>query len=327
MDTEDIADLLSGPISRPNLERILRADGVLQQRLFRAARETRHTHGGDRVLLRGVIEISNYCQRSCDYCAMRPENKVLSRYRLPAETIVETASRIKNQAEIGTVFLQSGQDPHSDPILERVIPKIKSRTNQNILLNIGEKPKELYRKLKQLGADSVILKFETSDHALYEAIAHSSLEKRLECLRSIKELGYQIGTGNIIGLPGQTIDTMVDDILLAREIAPDFVSSSPFIPNQNTPLQDMPFGDLNLTLNTIAILRVLLPDALIPSVSALEKIHEGGQVMGLNAGANVLTINFTPEESRKKYAIYSKQRFVVRLDHAMRTIEQAGLQV
>ncbi len=327
MDTEYIADILSGPITRRKLVRLLKADGVLQQRLFRAARECRRTHGGDRVLLRGVIEISNYCQRSCDYCAMRPDNKVLSRYRLSAETIVETAAKIKNQAEIGTVFLQSGQDPHSDPILELAIPEIKNRTNQSVLLNIGEKPKELYRKLAQLGADSAILKFETSDHTLYESIAHSSLEKRLECLRLIQELGYRVGTGNIVGLPGQTIDTLVDDIFLAREIGPDFVSSSPFIPNQNTPLQDMPHGDLNFTLNTIAILRILLPDALIPSVSALEKIHEGGQVMGLNAGANVLTINFTPEESRKKYAIYSMQRFVVSLDHAMRTVEQTGLQV
>lgn len=326
MDTEYIAGLLSTPITRSSVTQLLKAEGILQQQMFRAARESRNAHQGDRVMLRGVIEMSNYCQRSCDYCAMRPNNKELSRYRLSADTILEITAKIK-KADIDTVFFQSGQDRHSDPVLRIVIPEVKRQTGQNVLLNIGEKPKELYAELAELGADSAILKFETSDAALYENIAHSPLEKRLECIRSIKDLGYRIGTGNIVGLPGQTMDTLVDDIFLAREIGPDFVSTAPFIPNQNTPLEDIAYGDLNLTLNTMAILRILFPNALIPAVSALEKIHEGGQVMGLNAGANVVTINFTPEESRKKYAIYSEQRFVVSLEHAMRTVEQAGLQV
>ena len=137
----------------------------------------------------------------------------------------------------------------------------------------------------------------------------------------------KLGTGNIIGLPGQTLDTLVEDILLAREMQPDFVSSSPFIPNENTPLEHLGMGDLQLTLNSIAICRLLFPNALIPAVSALEKICKGGQMMGLKAGANVLTINFTPKDFRDKYAIYSKERFVVSLDHARATISGAGLRV
>jgi biotin synthase len=326
MDAEPVADLLSGQVTRPVLAQLLRSRGPAQERLFAAAREQRRAHGQDRVRLRGVIEVSNYCQKHCDYCAMRPDNPALSRYRLEEQVILDTAVRIAG-AGIGTVFLQSGQDRHCDAILRAVIPRIREQAGQSVLLNIGEKSRDLYAELFALGADSVILKFETSDPDLYQTIAHSSLQRRLDCIGGLQETGYRVGTGNIIGLPGQHFETLIDDILLARRIGPDFVSSSPFIPNQNTPLQDAPYGDLDLTLNTIAIFRLLFPKALIPSVSALEKIQAGGQVMGLNAGANVVTINFTPEESRRKYAIYSEQRFVVSLEHARRTVERAGLAV
>jgi biotin synthase len=319
-----VISLLSKPINRSNFFRLLKAEGELQQELFEVARETRHAHGGDNVLLRGVIEISNYCQKNCCYCGMRPGNKALSRYRLSPDVILETAVKIK-QANIGMVFLQSGQDPKCDPILQQVIPKIKGQVNQDILLNVGEKIKNVYQEYFELGADSFILKFETSDHSLYEKITNSSLTHRLQCISWLKEIGFRVGTGNIVGLPGQTVDTLFDDLLLALEINPDFVSSSPFIPNQNTPFEDLPYGNLDITLNTMAILRVLLPDALIPSVSALEKIRKGGQLMGLNAGANVITINFTPEEAREKYAIYSQNRFVVGLSHAKKIIKQARL--
>ena len=137
----------------------------------------------------------------------------------------------------------------------------------------------------------------------------------------------KLGTGNIVGLPGQTLDHLVDDIEFACELGPDFVSSAPFIPNENTPFQDGGFGDVNLTVNTMAIWRIMLGDPLIPTVSALEKIQRGGQLMGLNAGANVITINFTPETWRKKYGIYSKERFVVSANHAFDLIERAGLRV
>lgn len=325
MTSYSVLDLLAEPLDAANLRRLLTASGDLQQALFDQARQRRDAHVGPAVTLRGVIEISNYCQKTCDYCAMRPLNKSLTRYRLPDETILAISADIK-AAGIGTVFLQSGQDRKCDDILERVIPQIKNGLGQNLLLNVGEKPKEEYRKYRELGADSFILKFETSDPALYEAVAHSPLAKRLECIGWLQELGFRVGTGNIIGLPGQTLDTLAGDIQLAARIKPDFVSSSPFIPNQNTPYEQVPNGSLPITLNSIAICRILFPNALIPSVSALEKIEAGGQARGLDAGANVLTINFTPPESREKFAIYSQQRFVVSLEHALKTVDQAGLQ-
>jgi biotin synthase len=247
------------------------------------------------------------------------------RYRMPVDTILAITEEIVAEG-ISTVFLQSGQDPKSDAIVYEAIPRIRT-LGVNVLLNLGEKSRETYARYVAAGADSYILKFETSDPDLYEKIVGTPLAKRLECARWIQEVGMKLGTGNIIGLPGQTLDTLAEDILLAQEMQPNFVSSSPFIPNENTPLERLNMGDLQLTLNSIAICRLLFPNALIPAVSALEKICKGGQLLGLQAGANVLTINFTPKDFRDKYAIYSKERFVVSLDHARATISGASLQI
>ncbi len=315
-----------GQLTKTEVMMLLQSTGALQQQLFRQAREVRRQAQGDRMVLRGVIEISNYCQKNCDYCAMRITNRELNRYRLSAEQILAIAAQIK-KAQIPIIFLQGGQDPQCEPILAEVIPEIKKQFNLEVLLCLGEKSREVYQKYAQWGADSYILKFETSDTSLYQGIAHTPLQRRVKCLQWLREAGLKIGTGNIVGLPQQTLDTLVEDIFLALQISPDFVSSSPFIPNQDTPFEGLGYGDLNLTLNTLAIYRILMPHCLIPSVSALEKIQKGGQLMGLNAGANIITINFTPPQCREKYAIYSKQRFVVSLDHALKTIEDAGLKV
>lgn len=309
-----------------DITELLQLEGEIQQQLFERAREVRRLHGGDEVMLRGVIEISNYCQKNCDYCAMRASNKGLERYRFSAEEILSIAQEIKKTNIISTIFLQSGQDPLCDPILEEVIPEIK-KLNLNILLCLGERPKELYLKFAELGADSYILKFETSDPDLYKEIAYTPLEKRVQCINWLQEAGFKVGTGNIVGLPKQTLNTLVEDILLAIKLQPDFVSSSPFIPNQDTPLEKLPYGNLNYTLNTMAIYRLALPSALIPTVSALEKIHKGGQLMGLNAGANVLTINFTPTIYQSKFRIYSDKRFIVSIEHVLKIIEEAGLRI
>lgn len=313
-------------LTNSELLELLTAEGELQQWLWQKARETRQTHLENQAVVRGVIEISNYCQKNCDYCAIRAVNTQIERYRFTAEEILAIAQQIA-EAHIPIVFLQAGQDPQCDPILEEVIPEIKRRFNVNILLCLGERPKAVYERFAELGANSYILKFESSNPELYKQIAHTSLEKRLQCARWIQEAGLKLGTGNIVGLPHQTLDMLVDDIRLALEINPDFVSSSPFIPNQNTPLESLPYGNLNYTLNTMAIYRIALKTPLIPTVSALEKIQPGGQLMGFNAGANVITINFTPQDFQEKYLIYSQKRFVVRLNHALETLHQAGLKV
>jgi biotin synthase len=313
-------------LGHQQLSRLLNSTGDVQQELFDQARAVRRQYLGDEIKLRGVIEISNICQKNCDYCAMRRSNRSLKRFRLDAETIIAITRSI---AEVGitTIFLQAGQDPHCDQILEKVIPAITNDLGAEVLLNVGERSKETYERFAELGATSFILKFETSDAAGYENIVHGPLDTRIQCMKWIRDAGMKIGTGNIIGLPHQSMESLTSDIQLAFKFKPDFVSVAPFIPNQGTPLEDQPFGDINLTLNTMAILRIGLKKALIPSVSALEYIRIGGQLMGLNAGADVLTINFTPLSFRVHYNIYARDRFVVTLRHAINTAKTAGLKV
>jgi len=304
---------------------LLTADGEEQQALFQWARDVRREYCGNEVLLRGVIEISNSCQKSCDYCAMRSTNKELDRYALSPDKILSLAQDIKD-AGIRVVFLQGGQNPQIDLTIEEVVPVIKNEMSMDILLCLGERPKEVYEKFARLGVDSYILKYETSDSSLYREIAHGPLEKRLQAISSIQAAGLKRGTGNIIGLPNQTMRSLYEDILLGIEIKPDFISSSPFIPNAHTPLENHSHGSVSLTLNTMAIYRIILKTPLIPSVSALESLNKGGQKIGFDAGANVMTINFTPKDRQSLYKIYSDRRFVVSLEHAFRTIESAGMQ-
>jgi len=308
---------------RDEIERLLLARGPEQQALFAEARKAR---GGNRLVIRGVIEISNACVKGCEYCAMRRQNAKLDRYTLSPEDVMKAAYAIVG-AGIPTVFLQGGQDPVCDILLEQVIPKIAYAAHSDVLLCVGEKDKKQYEFYKALGASSYILKFESSNEALYQSLTGTLLSDRLACIDSLKAAGLKVGTGSIVGLPGQGVTDVVNDILLAAGLKPDFVSVSPFIANKNTPLENKPNGDMDLTLNAIAILRILLPQALIPTVSALEYVHPGGQAAGLNAGANVITVNFTPSPRRDQYSIYTNDRFVVSLEHARKTAEDAHMEL
>lgn len=311
-------------VNGSDLRQLLLSQGDEQQELFRVAREARRAAGADDVTLRGVIELTNYCQKRCDYCSMQATNRELRRYRMTAPDVLEIAGRIKD-CGIGIAFLQGGQDPADDEVLEEVIPAIKRQLGMEVLLCVGERPLRTYQRFAELGADSFILKFEISNEQLHRDVIHSSLARRLECFENIRLAGMRVGTGNITGLPGQTLEHLVEDILLGTRLRPDFISTSPLIPNEHTPFEDAPMGDINLTLNIIAIWRILLQTPLIPTVSALEKVRTDGQLDGLNAGANVMTINFTPPEWRGLFSIYSRDRFVVSYQHALRTIERAGL--
>ncbi|MFA6572361.1 MAG: [FeFe] hydrogenase H-cluster radical SAM maturase HydE [Bacteroidota bacterium] len=325
MTNKIIENLKFGKINKSEIVQLLKARGSLQKELFEQAKQTRQEFFGNKVFVRGVIEISNYCRKNCDYCAIRYSNKKLERYRLTPEEIFSVAKQI-NALGIQTLFIQSGEDPNTDKIVEEVLPKIKQELKiNNIILCLGNRSKEQYKKFKELGANAYILKFETSDSILFQKIRHEPLEQRLQCLKWLKELGFEVGTGNITGLPEQTIESIAEDVLLAKKLNTEFVSTAPFVPNENTPLKKEPHGDFDLTLNTLAIWRIMLKNVLIPTVSALEKIKKGGQILGFNAGANVITVNFTPSQYRKKYLIYSKKRFVVTLNHALKTIKSAGL--
>lgn len=311
---------------KKQLQTMLNARGELQERLFENARQVRQKSGMNFCLLRGVIEITNYCQKNCSYCAMRAAHRSIHRYRMSLDEILDVAERIVKTG-ITVVFLQGGQDPKMDPVVAEAISEIKKRYGCSIILCLGEKKPETYEMFYSAGADAYILKFETSDPLLYRSVIHADPEKRLQCIRQLRQIGYKVGVGNIIGLPDQTMDSLGEDILLSMKMDPDFVSCAPFIPNQGVPFEQMPYGDVDTALNWMAICRILLEKCLIPSVSALEKIQKGAQFKGLNAGANVMTINFTPPRYRENYSIYSKERFVVSIDHALKTAERAGLKV
>lgn len=320
-----IEKLKAEKISKTEIIYLLKARKNVQKHLFEQAQEIRQKFFENKVFVRGVIEISNYCRMNCNYCAMRYSNKELQRYRLGSEEIFSLAKQIKD-LNIKTLFLQSGEDTYIDGMIEKVLTKIKKELKINeIILGLGNRSRNQYKRFKDAGADAYILKFETSDSKFFKSLRSEPLGKRLYCLNQLKELGFKIGAGNITGLPGQKIKTIVGDILLAKRLNTDFVSTAPFIPNENTVYENESPGNLDLALNTIAILRILLKKVSIPTVSAFEKIEKGGQLRGLEAGANVITVNFTPPQIRKKYAIYSKDRFVVSMKHAFGTIRECGL--
>ena len=325
---ESAPHLSPGSWNRATLSSSLRARGDQQQKLFAAARQARRIAYGDRVVVRGLMEVTNLCRVNCEFCPMRRDNtRRNSLFELSEEQILETAAQIK-AAGINIVFLQAGEIRKTTPIVGNAIPKIRSifEGAVEVLLCLGNKEEEEYLFLKRQGATSYILKHETSDPELNEKMRHSSFADRIEGLRTLVRLGYKVGTGAIVGLPGQTVESLADDLLLAREIGVHMVSASPFIPAPDTPLAHHPPGDVNVTLNFIALARLMNPDWLIPSVSALESRQSGAQSAGLAAGANVLTVNFTPVNERGNYLIYGKDRFVVRNDHVNDIVAKAGME-
>lgn len=312
-------------MSKREILTLLGARGAEQEALFARAREAQIAAWGRSVLLRGVIELTSYCRKDCGYCAMRVSNRDLTRYRLTLEEALQAARSVAAYG-IRILLLQGGEDVQSDRMLEQLIPCVKEELGLFIILNVGERRRERFARFRELGADAFIMKFESADAALYERATRSRLEDRLRNLGWLKELGFVVGTGSIVGLPGQSLENVAEDLLLAARLQPEFVSTAPFIPNAGTPWESAPPGNVQTALNFIAISRLLLPQATIPAVSALEKLLVGGQALGLQAGANVLTVNFTPPRQRERYPIYSDRRFVVSLDHATQAVERAGLQ-
>lgn len=311
------------------MKRLLLARGQEQEELFAESRKMRDRHWGPAVVLRGVIELTNVCRVNCDYCPMRRDNvRENDTYFLTSDEIVDIARVIKDSG-IDVVLLQGGETPSVLPTLEDAIPRIRQLFDDRveILLNIGNLRRSQYERLWALGGTSYILKHETSDPDLHLRIRHESLEARLRCMRDLQEVGFKVGTGLISSLPGQTLDSIIDDIELAGELSVDMCSVSPFIPAPNTPMSLSPIGDNELALNVIACLRLRYPHLLIPSVSALERVGGGGQSRGLDAGANVMTVNFSSAGDQERYLIYGKDRFVVTLDHVRSLVRSSGLEL
>jgi len=282
-----------------------------QQKLFDRADEVRSIYCGDEVHLRGIIEFSNYCEQNCLYCGLRKDNDKLTRYRMTPEEIIETAHVISNLG-IYTIVLQSGEDNYfNTDRIAYIIYQIKQDTNAAITLSLGERGFDEYRTWKIAGADRYLLKHETANSKLYSTYHNKQkLEDRLSHLRFLKTIGYQIGSGNMIGLPMQSVEDVADDILLCKEFDLDMASFSPFISSPSTPYQNKSDGDVDLTLRTMAAARIVLKKVHIPATTALATLDEDGRIKGLNAGANVVMPDLTPSPYREQYQIYPNKRCI-----------------
>jgi len=274
------------------------------EELYRQADRVRHDTLGDDVHLRGLIEFSNICRNRCLYCGINRDNKRVSRYRMSDEELVTTARRAANLG-FQTIVLQSGEDMHYDQSrLCRIIEQIK-QMDVAITLSIGERDYADYAAFRNAGADRYLLRIETTDRDLYHRLNPGmSWQQRHECLLMIKELGYEVGSGIMVGLPGQTAESIADDLLYLKELGIDMAGIGPFIPHPDTPLAHEQGGTLEQALRTMAIMRLLMPDINIPATTAMESLHPQGRIMALRAGANVVMPNVTEGEYRRLYELY-----------------------
>jgi biotin synthase len=296
-----------------DIEAVLRmADLDALDLLFDFADSVRHQFVGDGVLLRGIVEFSNVCRNMCEYCGLNRGNSRLQRYRLTREEILAAAENVR-AAGIKTVVLQSGEEDNLDADwLREIIERIKSSLDVAVTLCVGERSREEYQAWREAGADRYLLKIETSDPGLYGQLHPGmSFENRRKCLQDLVELGYQTGSGNLVGLKGQTLGHLAGDVRFFKLGNFNMISVSPFIPHPQTPLAAEPAGDLLMTLKMTALARIVGRNAHIPATTALGSLHgRDERPKALAAGANVLMPNFTPAPYRRHYEIYPNKRCV-----------------
>lgn len=270
----------------------------------------RKKYYGNSVFTRGLIEISNICKNDCIYCGIRRSNKSCERYRLTPEDIIGCADE---GYELGfrTFVMQGGEDAFfSDNVLCDIITEIKGRhPDCAITLSLGERSYESYKCLYDCGADRYLLRHETADKEHYEKLHPSdmSFDNRMSCLKSLKEIGYQVGCGFMVGSPFQTNETLAKDLKFIEEFSPDMCGIGPFIPHHATPFCDKPAGTLELTLYCLSIIRLIKPNILLPATTALGTIADNGRELGILSGANVVMPNLSPVRERKKYELYDNK--------------------
>ncbi len=283
---------------------VLLSDNSINDILYKAADSVRKEFVGDEVHLRGLIEFSNICKCSCKYCGLRKDNSKLERYRLSKEEIINFAKKASKYG-YKTVVLQSGEDAYfSAEIIENIIKEIK-KFDLAVTLSMGEKSFQEYKIYKNAGADRYLIRIETTDKNLYEQMhPNMSFENRLRCLDDLKKLNYEVGSGCLVGLPNQSIDSLADDILFFKKIDADMIGIGPFIPNPNTPLSEARGGSFELALKVMSITRLLMPTINIPATTAMETLNPNGRIIALQSGANVVMPNVTEGDYRRKYEIY-----------------------
>ena len=283
---------------------------ALREELFRRARRRSIEHFGKRIYVRGLIEISNYCRQNCRYCGIRCGNTQAERYRLTPEQILECCEH-GYQLGFRTFVMQGGEDGwFTDERLESLLREMKSRwPDCAVTLSVGEKSDASYFRLRKAGADRFLLRHESADEVHYSLLhpASQTWENRKACLYSLKACGFQTGAGFMIGSPWQTIASTVKDLRFLYELQPEMVGMGPFIPHAQTPFSDFPAGSVERTLVMIAIVRLLLPAAMLPSTTALGTAAGDGRERGILAGANVLMPNLSPKEARDRYRLYNNK--------------------
>ncbi|MCI7740115.1 MAG: [FeFe] hydrogenase H-cluster radical SAM maturase HydE [Lachnospiraceae bacterium] len=280
------------------------------KRLRTEAVSLRKQYYGDKVFTRGLIEFTNYCKNNCYYCGIRNGNRHVDRYRLTEDEILECC---QTGYELGyhTFVLQGGEDPYyHDERMEHIIRAVKNQFPDCALtLSLGEKSYESYRRFREAGADRYLLRHETADETLYRSLHPSSmsLKARKQCLFDLKELGYQVGAGFMVGAPGQTLEHLAEDLVFLQELQPQMIGIGPFVPHHDTIYAEEKAGSVELTLFLLSVIRIMFPKVLLPATTALGTMDPRGREKGLAAGANVVMPNLSPVKNRKLYELYDNK--------------------
>jgi len=291
--------------------------------LIRLADRIRRECVGDRIELRAAIEFSNYCRKNCNYCGVRRDNPV-SRYRMSKEEILAEVDKL-HKIGIKTVILQSGEDPYytTDMILS-IVKEIKETYRIGITLSIGEREEEEYKTFSDAGVNNYLLKIETSSRALFEKIhPDDDYSLRINHHQLIKNAGIRLGSGGMIGLPGQRIDEIADDILFQKDYGVHMIGFGPFLPAKGTPYENFSPGNLKLTIKAVAITRIVCQHVFLPATTAIATLDSDGQTMALKAGANTIMLISTPTKLRENYQIYSNKN-MVDLSFAIKSTRDSG---
>lgn len=291
------------------LKELLENDSLDEELYIEADRVRKEKYGID-VYIRGLIEFTNYCKNNCYYCGLRAENREIERYRLSKEDILHCCNEGYTLG-YRTFVLQGGEDFfYTDEKICDIISSIKNlHSDVAVTLSIGEKNEESYLAYKKAGADRYLLRHETANENHYSKLhpQNMSLENRKNCLKTLKKLGYQVGSGFMVGSPFQTTENIIEDIRFLQELSPDMIGIGPYITHHNTPFKNQKNGSLKLTLKLLSILRLMFPYVLLPATTALGTISPNGRELGLKAGANVVMPNLSPKSVRKKYEIYENK--------------------
>ncbi len=292
--------------------------------IFNAADRMRKEIVGDVVEIRGAIEFSNYCRKSCNYCGIRKGCEETQRYRMSQEEILAEVHKLHAMG-LKTVILQSGEDDYyTAEMLVKIIKRIKIETGMKITLSIGELSREQYQTLREAGANHFLLKIETTNREIFNFIhPDDDFDHRVQCQKWLRELGYVNGSGNMIGLPGQRPEDIAEDILYFKEMGIHMIGIGPFIPAKGTPFETCARGSVDMTLRAVAVTRLICKNVFLPATTALASIDPDGQSKALKAGANTIMLISTPMKYRSNYQIYSNKN-MIDLASAFKAVEDAG---